>query len=99
MHVTSTTSAPVETAADTIAVGVFEDEGVAHDVEGGILGAMLDSGEARRRFRHVVVAHAAGRRWLLVGLGRRDDFTPERARIAAATALARAKEISCSTLC
>jgi leucyl aminopeptidase len=99
MHVTATTSAPLDTSADTIAVGVFEDEGIAHDVEDGSLTAMLDAGEARRRFRHVSVAHAAGRRWLVVGLGARNRFDPERARVAAAVAFGRAKEVGCSTLC
>ncbi len=99
MRVTTTTDAPLETAADTIAVGVFEDEGIAHDVEDGALTSMLDAGEARRKFRHVAVAHAAGRRWLVVGLGARDRFDPERARVAAAVALGRAKEVGCASLC
>src|SRR5436189_181540 len=34
MNVRSTTQLPIETDADTIAVGVFEDEGIAHDVDG-----------------------------------------------------------------
>ncbi len=99
MLVTATTSAPLDTDADTIAVGVFEDEGVAHDVDDGTLTAMLDSGEARRKFRHLAVAHAAGRRWLIVGLGARERFDPERARVAAAVAFGRAKEIGCEKLC
>ena len=99
MHVTATTAAPADSGADTLAVGVFEGEGVAHDVEDGALGALLDRGEARRRFRHVAVAHAAGRRWLLVGLGRREQFDAERARIAAAVALGRAREVGTRTLC
>ena len=40
------------------------------------------------------MAHADGKRWLLVGLGKRADFTPERARVAAAGAHARALELS-----
>jgi leucyl aminopeptidase len=99
MRVTSTTSAPLDTAADTIAVGVFEDEGVAHDVENGTLAALLDAGEAKRTFRHLAVAHAAGRRWLLVGLGARTAFDGERARIVAAVAHGRARELGASTLC
>jgi leucyl aminopeptidase len=99
MHVAATTDAPADSGADTLAVGVFEGEAVAHDVEGGALGALLDRGEARRRFRHVAVAHAAGRRWVLVGLGRREDFDAERARIAAAVALGRAREVGTRTLC
>ena len=37
-----------------------------------------------RPFKHLAVTHADGRRWMLVGLGRRDAFDAERARVAAA---------------
>ncbi|MEA2246748.1 MAG: leucyl aminopeptidase [Solirubrobacteraceae bacterium] len=99
MRVSATTSPPADSEADTLVIGVFEDEGVAHDVEDGALGRLLESGEARRAFRHLAVAHAAGRRWLLVGLGRRDAFDAERARIAAAVAFGRAKELGTRRLC
>jgi leucyl aminopeptidase len=99
MHVSATTSAPSESGADTVAVGVFEDEGVAHDLEGAPLGALLDSGEARRAFRHLAVAHAGGLRWLLVGLGKREVFDGERARLAAAAVHGRAKELGARALC
>ncbi|HWT22838.1 MAG TPA: hypothetical protein VN213_04970, partial [Solirubrobacteraceae bacterium] len=93
METQSTTHAPPETGADTIAVGVFDGEGIAHDTAGGALAALLDSGEARSRFRHLAHTHADGRRWILVGLGARDAFDPERARIAAAVALERARDL------
>lgn len=99
MRATSTTDAPGATHADTIVIGVFEDEGVAHDLEGGELAALLDAGEARRSFKHLAVTHAAGKRWLLVGLGARDRFDAERARVAAATAFDRAKELGSGVLC
>jgi leucyl aminopeptidase len=99
MRVSSTTSSPADSGADTLVVGVFEDEGVAHDVEDGALGRLLDTGEARRAFRHLAVAHAADRRFILIGLGRRDAFDAERARIAAATVLGRAKEVGTKRLC
>ena len=51
MNATATTDAPDATAADTVVVGVFEDEGVAHDLEGGPLDALLDSGEAKRQLQ------------------------------------------------
>ena len=41
------------------------------------------SGEARRGFRKLAVTHAGGKRWVLVGLGERDEFDAERARVAA----------------
>jgi leucyl aminopeptidase len=99
MRASATTDAPAATSADTIAVGVFEDEGIAHDLEGSPLTALLESGEARARFRHLALHHAGGRRWLLAGLGRRDAFDPERARVAATTVQGRARELGARVLC
>jgi leucyl aminopeptidase len=99
MEVDATTDAPLETGADTICVGVFEDEGVAHDLPGGELGALLDEGEARRSFRKLALTHADGARWLLVGLGSRDEFDAERARVAAGVAQVRARELGARGLC
>src|SRR3954449_4702248 len=99
MRVTATTDAPRETPADTVAIGVFAGEGVAHDTSGGELQALLDSGEAKAAFKHLAVAHADGKRWLLVGLGERDAFGAERARVAAATAHKRVAELGTRVLC
>src|SRR5215212_332750 len=99
MDVRATTQAPAETGADTIAVGVFEDEGVAHDLPGGDLNALLDAGEAKRAFRKLALTHADGRRWLVAGLGARDDFDPERARVAAGTVIGRARELGARSVC
>lgn len=99
MHVLATVSAPVDTDADTIAIGVFDGKGVAHDVEDGALQALLDRGEARTSFRHLAVTHAAGKRWILCGLGSRDAFDGERARRAAAAVHGRAKELGAERLC
>lgn len=99
MDVTATTAAPVDTDADTVAIGVFEDKNVSHDLDGAPLQALLDRGEARRTFGHVALTHAAGKRWLVVGLGSRDDFGAEQARIAAATVVGRAREIGTRVLC
>src|SRR5215217_7848149 len=99
MRIAATTEAPLATSADTIAVGVFDGEDVAHDVDGGLLQRLLDCGEARRAFRRLAVTHAQEKRWIVVGLGARDAFDAERARIAAAAVHARARELSCTTLC
>jgi leucyl aminopeptidase len=99
MEIRATTEDPPATGADTIVVGVFDGKGVPHDVDDGALGALVESGEARSEFRTLAQAHAAGRRWILIGLGARDDFDAERARIAAATALGRACELGARTLC
>ncbi len=99
MEIRATTDDPPDTGADTIVVGVFDGKGVPHDVEDGALGALVESGEARSAFRKLAHTHAAGRRWILIGLGARDDFDAERARIAAATALGRACELGARSLC
>src|SRR3954451_13623572 len=99
VRVTATTDAPRDTPADTVAIGIFEGESVAHDTSGHELQALLDAGEAKPAFKHLAVAHADGKRWVLVGLGDRDAFTPERARIAAAAAQARAGELGARALC
>jgi leucyl aminopeptidase len=98
LNVRSTTESPPETEADTIAVGIFEGEKIAHDVD-GILQGLVESGEARTGLRKVAVAHAGGRRYVLAGLGKRDDFDDERARVAAAAVVARAKELGTKALC
>jgi leucyl aminopeptidase len=99
VDVQSTTAAPLDTDADTICVGVFEDEGVAHDLPGETLRGLLDGGEARRTFKHLALTHLDGRRILLAGLGERPAFDGERARAAAAAVEARAAELGARSLC
>src|SRR5215218_1864108 len=99
MEIRATTDDPPATGADTIVVGVFEGKGIPHDTDDGALGALVESGEARSELRKLTHTHAAGRRWILVGLGARDDFDAERARVAAAAALGRARELGARTLC
>jgi leucyl aminopeptidase len=95
----ATTASPLASDADTIVVGVFEGEEVAHDLPGGALGALISSGEARRDFKRLAVTHAEGRRFILAGLGRRERFDAERARVIAATAHGRARDLGALTLC
>jgi leucyl aminopeptidase len=95
----ATTDSPLATGADTVVVGVFEGEDVAHDMPGGELAAMLESGEASREFKRLALTHADGTRVILVGLGDRDRFDGERARVAAAVAHGRARETGTQTLC
>jgi leucyl aminopeptidase len=98
MRARATTDAPPATGADTIAVGVFDGEPIAHDVD-GVLQGLVDSGEARSGLRKVAVAHAGGSRYVLAGLGKRDEFDAERARVAAAAVAGRAKELGTRRLC
>src|SRR5918992_715716 len=99
MLVRANTASPLETDADTIVVGVFDGKGILHHFEDGALGALLETGEAKPAFRHLAQTHAAGRRWILIGCGARDEFDGERARIAAAVALDRAQELGAQVLC
>jgi leucyl aminopeptidase len=99
VHVEATTDSPLASGADTIVVGVCEGEGIAHDLPDGALGALLESGEARRAPKAVTVTHAEGRRWIVVGLGDRSALDGEVARVAAALAHARARELGTRVLC
>jgi leucyl aminopeptidase len=99
MRIDSTTAAPLETDADTVVVGLYEGKGVPHDVPGGALQALLEAGEARAAYRKLAVAHAEGKRWILAGLGPREGFDGERARVVAALAHGRARELGARHLC
>ncbi len=84
--------------ADTVAVALFEGEGPPPRAPAAV-SALLDSGEARTKPGSLALTHADGRRWLLVGFGPREEASGERARVAAAAAAARAREISTRALC
>ena len=99
MRAEATTASPSESGADTIAIGLFEGEPIAHDVGDGVLQALVDSGEARPGLRKLAVTHAQGRRYVLAGLGKRSEFDPEKARVAAAGVVARARELGTAKLC
>jgi leucyl aminopeptidase len=107
VNVSWTADPPAATDADTVVLGVFEGEdhrtdAGGRDGRGGVphqLGELLASGEAQRSFKALALTHAEGKRWLTVGLGPRKDFTPERARVAAALARERARELSTRVLC
>jgi leucyl aminopeptidase len=96
--VSTTTEAPQATDADTVALCVFE--GSAPPTHGPPeLAALLASGEAKTSFKSLALAHAQGKRWIGIGLGKAADLSPERMRVAAAVALGRAREINTRTLC
>jgi leucyl aminopeptidase len=99
IHVTTRSGAPEETAADTRVVGVFEGESLADER----LQRLVELGEAKPGLKKVAVAHedAPGggqRRVLIAGLGKRDEFDAETARVAAAAAAGRAKELGAVSL-
>src|ERR671917_2443801 len=91
--------APEETAADTRVVALFEDESLDDER----LQRLVELGEAKAGLKKVAVVHedAPGggqRRVLIAGLGKRDEFDAERARVAAAAAAGRAKELGAVSL-
>ncbi len=92
-----TTDPAAQTAADTVVIGVFEGEDTLDGAPEQV-GELLASGEARRSFKSLALTHTHGKRWLIVGLGAREDFTAERARVAAAVARERARELSTKVL-
>src|SRR3954447_6179629 len=99
MRVDATTDDPARTAADTVAVALLEGERIPHDTSDGALNALVAAGEARARARHLALTHADGKRWLVVGLGRREDLDADRAAAAAAAVVGRARELGTRVLC
>jgi leucyl aminopeptidase len=96
---------PQDTRADTLCVGLFEGESAPRALDeaiGGDLGRLIEAGEAKGSFKKTATAHPEGAitaaRVVSVGLGRRDDFDLERARIAAAVGFTRAKEAGAKSL-
>ncbi|HEX2071810.1 MAG TPA: leucyl aminopeptidase [Thermoleophilaceae bacterium] len=90
---------PEDTSADTRVLGLFDGEHVPEPE----LQELIDAGEAKSALRKVAVAHedtgAGGRRRILIaGLGPRDEFDGEAARVAAATVAGRAKELGATSL-
>jgi leucyl aminopeptidase len=87
--------APEETDADTRVIGLFDGDSLPD----GPLRALSDSGEASGKLRKVAVTHEdGGRRVIVAGLGKRDEFDAEKARVAAAVVAGRARELSAKSL-
>src|SRR4051794_32965001 len=84
---------PGETSADTRVVPLFEGESLPGDLQ-----ALVDSGEAKPALRKLAVTHQDGRRVIVVGLGKRDELDPEKARVAAASVAGRARELGAQSL-
>src|SRR6202161_4153833 len=98
MDVAATTQPGGASGADALWLGLFDGEPASADAPREI-GRLLASGEARGSFKSLALAHADETRWLLGGLGKPAELTPEHARVAAALARDRARELSTKTLC
>ncbi len=97
--VTVRPGAPEETAADTRVLGLFDGEHLPEPE----LAQLVELGEAKPGLGKVAVAHedAPGggrRRVLIAGLGARDEFDGEAARVAAAAVAGRAKALGAISL-
>jgi len=97
VQVEATVKPALDTDADTLVVCLCEGEQPPAGAPPE-LAELLASGEARRTPKSLALAHAGGRRWLLLGMGSTASLTPERARALAASAHARALELSARTL-
>jgi leucyl aminopeptidase len=97
MEVSTSAQAAAASDADTIVVPIFEGDEAPPQAPAE-LARLLDSGEAKRDFGKLALAHAEGKRWLIAGLGPRGRFTPERARVTAAKAARRARELTARVL-
>jgi leucyl aminopeptidase len=98
VRVSAVTEAPGATEADTVVIGLCEESSLPAELPPQ-LAALLADGEARLSFKSLALTHAQGKRWLLVGLGERGRFTAERARVAAAVARSRTRELSARSVC
>jgi leucyl aminopeptidase len=86
---------PQDTDADTRIVGLFEGETPDDDAAR----PLVESGEAKSGLRKLAVTHEdGGRRVIVVGLGKRDEFDHEKARAAAGAAAQRARDLGAKAL-
>jgi leucyl aminopeptidase len=94
VQVTARQGAAQDTRADTRVVGLFEGE----SLDDPALQALVESGEAKPALKKVALSHENGRRVLIAGLGKRAEFDAENARIAAAVAAGRARDLGAKSL-
>ena len=94
ISVSAREGAPEETAADTRVVGLFEGE----SPPGGVAAQLAESGEAKGGLRKLAVGHEDGKRVIVVGLGKREEFDHETARVAAAVAAQRARDLGAKSV-
>ncbi|MFT4048870.1 MAG: leucyl aminopeptidase [Solirubrobacterales bacterium] len=94
IDVTTRSGDPAETTADTRVVGIFD--GQPSGIE--VIDKLVESGEIKASYKSSGVAHAHGTRFVVVGLGKEDDFTPERSRVVGAVTVGAAKGLGAKSL-
>jgi leucyl aminopeptidase len=93
LSITTRSGDPADTSADTRVVPFFEGEDLP-----GPLAALAESGEAKPGLRKTAVFHEDGKRVIVAGLGKREEFDAEKARVAGAAVLGRARELGSRSL-
>ena len=83
-----------ETEADLLVVGLFEDESLPEPLSGA-----TGAGDAKGGYKKLSIVHPERpARALVVGLGKRDEMEPERARVAAALAAKEAARLEATSV-
>ena len=94
MQVSVADTAAQDSDAELVCVGLFEDEELSApfvDAPG--------AADARGGFKKLKLIHPGSpERLLVAGLGKRDDFTPERARVGAALAVRQARRVEATSI-
>jgi leucyl aminopeptidase len=94
MRVTVADTAPKDSSADLVCLGLFEDEELPEE-----FASAPGADEARGGFKKVAVLYPERPgRLLVVGLGERAELEPERARVAAALAVGEARRAEASSV-
>ena len=94
MQINVADTPPQDSGAELVCVGLFEDEDLGEPFAG-----VAGSGDARGGFKKLALLHPdPPARLLVVGLGKRDEFDSERARVAAALAVREAGKLEASSI-
>jgi leucyl aminopeptidase len=99
IEVTVRQGEPADTQADTRVCGLFE----GGKLTDAALQELVDTGEAKGALKRLCVTHeetsdGGRRRVIIAGLGKEEEFNAEKARVAAAAAASRAKELGAESL-
>ena len=99
IEVTVRQGEPGDTEADTRVCGLFE----GGNLTDAALQKLVDAGEAKGTLKRLCVTHedtngGGRRRVIIAGLGKEGEFSAEKARVAAAAAASRAKELGAESL-
>ncbi len=94
MQVEIASSAPLETGADLLCVGLFEGE----ELPAGLASARGAADAEGKLKRLTILRPEHPERVLMVGLGAREELSVERARVAAAQAVGQARRYRATTL-